>query len=447
MGARRGPSAAGRARWERVSEAPVLAADDQEALRKAVGDEALVAHEPLQVDGVPLAWTLRPPDAAALARALATLAERGIPVVVRGGGSRLALGNPPRGARLLLDTGALAGIDVLDPAEGVLCARAGTPLDALRAALDDTVWELPLDPPGAGATLGGVLAAAALGPRHPGFGRPRDVVLGLEMVLGDGLRARAGGRVVKNVTGYDLTRLQVGALGTLGVITSAWLRLRPRPARVEAWSAELAPGGDAWGAALAAARLSSARAAAVVDASLAAALEPSRASSTGPLLLVELAGDEAAVAAEARALAQRCGAEPASPGALARLRALHGEAFGPAGLRFVLAVLPSRLAAVSERLERAGAAWIAHPASGIVIARFALERAVDAPAADRAWRAAREAARAGEGGAVLEAAPAWAKSGIDVFGDPLDAAPLLRALKQRFDPAGVLNPGRGPGRL
>lgn len=431
-----------------MREAPALDAADQEALRKAAGDGALEAHPAVEVDGAPLAWTLRPPDAEAMARALRVLAARGLPAVVRGGGSRLSLGNPPRGARLLLATGALAGVLELDPAEGVLCAGAGTPLAALRAALEGTAWELPLDPPGAGSTLGGTLASAAIGPRHAGAGRPRDVVLGLEAVLGDGLRARAGGRVVKNVTGYDLTRLQVGALGGLGVLAAAWLRLRPRPACVEVLSASLpvGPEGAPWAPALAAARLPAVRAAALVDASLAAALEPSRGGG-GWLLVVELAGDEAAVARDARLLAAGSGAAPASPGAIARLRALQGETFGPVGLRFRLAVLPDRLAAVSARLERVGAAQLAYPGSGLVYARFALDREGDAAGVDAAWRAAREAARAGEGAAVLEAAPAWAKSARDVFGDPPGAMPLLRALKPRFDPAGVLNPGRGPGLL
>lgn len=420
---------------------------DQEALHEAAGEGVLVEHAPLEVDGCPLAVSLRPPDAGALARALAVLAERGLGAVVRGGGSRLGLGNPPRGARLLLDTGALDGIVELDAAEGVLCARAGTPLATLRAALETGGWELPFDPPGAGATLGGVLASAALGPRHGGYGKPRDVVLGIEMVLGDGLRARAGGRVVKNVTGYDLTRLQVGALGTLGVITSAWVRLRPRPAQLAVLSGALGGGAERWERALAAARLPAVRAAALVDPVLAATLEPSRTAGAGWLLLVELGGDEPAVAQDARLLAERCGAAPASPGAIARLRALQGETFGPVGLRFRLAVLPDRLDAVSGVLERAGAALLVLPGSGLVFARFALDPEADAAGVDRAWRAAREAARAGEGIAVLEAAPAWAKGARDVFGDAPGTVPLLRALKGRFDPAGVLNPGRGPGLL
>ncbi len=421
---------------------PQLSPEEQRVLRADVGDGALHEHEPVDIDGAPLAWTLEPPDADALAAALRTLSAHALPVVVRGGGSRLGLGNPPVGARLLLSTRALDGVQEFDAAEGVLCAGAGTPLRTLREALEGSAWELPFDPPGARTTLGGVLATAAVGPRHVGFGRPRDLVLGLDVVLGDGLRARCGGRVVKNVTGYDLMKLHLGGLGAFGVLVSAWLRLRPRPACVRVLSMALGSGPERWAPALAAARLPSARAAALIDPSLAVALEPSRPASAGWLLLVELAGDDAVVARDARLL----GAGEASPGAIGRLRALQGETFGPVGLRFRLAVLPDRLDEVSARLERAGAALLAFPASGLLYARFSLELDVDAAGVDRAWLAARDAARAGGGFAVLEAAPPWAKRTRNVFGDTTEAAPLLRALEHRFDPAGILNPSRkGPG--
>ena len=420
------------------ADAPPLSSDEQRVLRAAAGEGALHEHAPVDVDGTALTWTLEPPDAGALALAVRTLAAHALPVVVRGGGSRLGLGNPPVGARLLLSTRGLGGLHEFDAAEGVLCAGAGTPLQTLRDVLDASVWELPFDPPGARTTLGGVLAAAAVGPRHGGFGRPRDLVLGLDVVLGDGLRARCGGRVVKNVTGYDLMKLHVGGLGAFGVLVSAWLRLRPRPACVRVLSAALGSGPERWTRALAAARLPSARAAALIDPSLAVALEPSRPASAGWLLLVELAGDDALVARDERLL----DAGAASPGAIGRLRALQGETFGPVGLRFRLAVLPDRLEDVSRRLESAGAALLAFPASGLLYARFSLELDGDAAGVDHAWLAARDAARAGGGFAVLEAAPIWAKRTRDVFGDTPESTPLVRALQHRFDPAGILNPHR-----
>jgi glycolate oxidase FAD binding subunit len=425
---------------------PELRPDEVEALRKAAGDAALEPGATLDVDGCAFAATVCPPGGEALARAVRVLAERGLGAVVCGGGSRLALGNPPRGARVLLSTAGLAGVLALDREEGVLHAGAGTPLAALRDALSDTVWELPLDPPGARATLGGTLAAAAVGPRHLGFGRPRDLVLGTTAVSGDGLRARAGGRVVKNVTGYDLAKLHVGALGTLGVIESTWLRLRPRPACVQSLAAGLGAGPAAAAAGVAAARLPTARAVALVGAPAAAEVEPACAGSTW-LLLAELAGDEAAVARDARTLAARHGASAAGAHALERVRALAAAAGGTAGLRFRLAVLPDRLSSVSDGLHAAGAALLLHPGSGLVFARFVLAGEGDGAGLDAAWRAVRAAARQGGGFAVLEEAPAWAKPARDVFGDAPAEAPLWRALKQRFDPAGVLNPGRFAGSL
>jgi len=420
---------------------------DLEALRKAAGDAALEEHAPIEVDGVALGVTLRPADADALARAMRVLAERRLGAVVRGSGSKLAFGNPPVGAALLLATSALSGVVELDPEEGVLRARSGTRLSELREALGETGWELPFDPPGAHATLGGTLAAAAVGPRHLGFGRPRDLVLGLDAVLGDGVRARCGGRVVKNVTGYDLMKLQIGALGSLGVIESAWIRLRPRAECERVLSAALGPRPDAAALGVSAARLASARAVALVDASLAPAVEPRLAPRSGFLLVAELAGDESAAARDAARLAAELGAVDASPGAIARLRGLQGESFGPVGLRFRLAVLPDRLAAVSLALEQAGGAVLLHAGSGLVFARFALEPEFDAAGIDRVWSAVRRAARAGGGHALLEAAPAWAKPVRDVFGESSEALPLMRALKQRFDPARVLNPGRFAGGL
>ena len=420
---------------------------DLEALRKAAGDAALEEHAPVDVDGVALGVTLRPAGGDALARAVRVLAERRLAAVLRGGGSKLAFGNRPDGAELLLSTSALSGVVELDAEEGVLRARSGTRLAELREALRETGWELPFDPPGAHATLGGTLAAAAVGPRHLGFGRPRDLVLGLDAVLGDGVRARCGGRVVKNVTGYDLMKLQIGALGSLGVIESAWIRLRARPECERVVSAALGARPDAVALGVGAARLASARAVALVGAGLAPAVEPRLAPSTGMLLVAELASDEATVARDVAGLVAEAGAVEASPGAIARLRALQGETFGPVGLRFRLAVLPDRLAAVSTALEEAGAALLLHPGSGLVFARYALEPEVDAAGIDRVWSAVRRAARAGGGHAVLEAAPAWAKPVRDVFDDPSEAMALMRALKQRFDPARVLNPGRFAGGL
>lgn len=419
-----------------------LATADLDALRDTAGEAEL---EPVEIDGAKLAATLRPADADALARTVAVLGERAIGCVVQGGGTRMALGNPPRGARVVLSTCRLDGIPELDADEGVARILAGTPLATARAAVEAAGWELPFDAPGARTTLGGVLATAAVGPRHLGYGRPRDLVLGLDVVQGDGTATRCGGRVVKNVTGYDLMKLHIGACGAFGVISAAWLRLRPRPESERLLAAAMEDTPDAMARAIAAARAPTARACVLIDARLAAAVDPQRAPASGWLLLVESAGDEAAVARDVAHFEAELGAQEIAPVALARARELQGETFGAAGLRFRLAMLPSRLHAVAAELQRADAALLAHPGTGLVYARVALDVEADGAGLDRAWLAARSAAHAGGGHAVLESAPAWAKPLRDVFGDPSDEWRLARALKARFDPAAVLNPGRYAG--
>lgn len=422
-----------------------LAPADLEALHKALGDDVAIRRGPLEVDGAKLDVTLEPADDASLARSVATLAERGLGAIVRGGGTRIGFGNAPRGARVLLSTQRIAGVLEVDAEEGVARARAGTPLAELRDAVDDAGWLLPFDAPGARTTLGGVLATAAIGPRHLGFGRARDLVLGMDVVLGDGARTRCGGRVVKNVTGYDLMKLQIGAHGAFGVIASAWLRLKPRPECERTLSASIDGDAASIARSVDAARLSSARACALVDSNFGFVVEPSRATTTGWLLVAELAGDEAAVARDAARLASELGAADASAGAIARLRSLQGENFGPAGLRFRVSALPSRLPAVFAALAPADAALLVYPGAGFVIARIALDTVADTAGVERAWLAMRTAARAGGGSVVLEAAPPWAKIARDVFGDASDEWRLARALKARFDPAGTLNPGRYVG--
>ena len=424
-----------------------LSTADLDALQTALGDEAAIQRASTEIGASKIELILAPADEDVLARAIAVLAGRQIGAIVRGGGTRIASGNPAHDARVVLSTQRIRGVLEVDAEEGVARALAGTPLGEVREAVDAAGWALPFDPPGARTTLGGTLATAAIGPRHLGFGRPRDLVLGMDVVLGDGVRTRCGGRVVKNVTGYDLMKLHIGAHGSLGVISAAWLRLRPRPECERTLSAVLDPGGEPMSRAVVAARLPSVRVCALVDASFGFVVEPNRAKRSGWLLVLEVAGDEAAVANDAARLASDFGAEDASPGAVARLRSLQGENFEPAGLRFRLATLPSRLDAVLHELRSADAALLVYPGSGLVFARIALDTAADTISVERAWLAMRSAARAGSGSAVLEAAPEWAKVARDVFGDATDEWRLARSLKARFDPAGILNPGRFIGGL
>jgi glycolate oxidase FAD binding subunit len=404
----------------------------------ALGEDAVVEHAALEVDGAPLAVTLRPADGAAVARALASLSACGLAALIRGGGNRLGVGNPPSREGVILSTERLSGVDEFEPGEGVCHARAGTPLAAAAETVRPHGWELPLDAPGASATVGGVIAAAAVGPRAQGHGRPRDLVLGLEVALASGERTHCGGRVVKNVTGYDLNKVYTGSFGSLGVIEGAWLRLRPAPQRTAVFQAPAAGLEGAAERGLAAARRSTARAVAIAVAGRGAEREVR--------LTVELAGDAPGVGGDAAWLEARCDARPAEAGAVEAVRALQGRAPGDTGLRFRIDALPSRLGpALAQCCERADRALV-YPGLGLLFADLPLARP-DAGTVDAAFRFAGRVARTAGGGFVCESAPAWAKQGRDVFGDVSATRPLLEAMKQRFDPGRVLNPGRFAGGL
>jgi glycolate oxidase FAD binding subunit len=151
------------------------------------------------------------------------------PLRIRGGGSKDFYGNPSRGDTL--DTRAHAGIVAYEPTELVVTARCGTRLSELQEILDKEKQILAFEPPhfGAGATLGGCVAAGLSGPRRASAGSVRDAMLGAKILDGRGQLLAFGGQVMKNVAGYDVSRLLAGSLGTLGLIVEVSLKLLPRP--------------------------------------------------------------------------------------------------------------------------------------------------------------------------------------------------------------------------
>ena len=150
------------------------------------------------------------------------------PLRIQGGGSKAFLGREVAGE--ILDTRAHCGIVSYDPTELVITARAGTPLRELAAALDAAGQMLPCEPPDFGdATVGGMVAAGLSGPRRPWSGSVRDFVLGTRVITGLGKHLRFGGEVMKNVAGYDLSRLMAGSFGCLGVLTEVSLKVLPKP--------------------------------------------------------------------------------------------------------------------------------------------------------------------------------------------------------------------------
>jgi glycolate oxidase FAD binding subunit len=166
---------------------------------------------------------------AALQETIRFATARGAPLRLRGGGTKDFYGNEPRGE--LLDTRGYSGICDYEPSELVLTARCGTPLAEVEQALAEHEQCLPFEPPHYGeATFGGCIAAGLSGPRRAAAGALRDFVLGTKLVDGRGSVLEFGGRVMKNVAGYDVSRLLAGSLGTLGLIAEASIKVLPRPA-------------------------------------------------------------------------------------------------------------------------------------------------------------------------------------------------------------------------
>jgi len=422
------------------------------SIRRVVG-QALREHEPEEVEGVKVGATLRPDRVDELCEGLRVLSELELAALVRGGGTALACANLPRRADLILDTRGLSGIESLDAEEGVVNVGAGTSISELAAAAREAGWEAPLDPPGDDATVGGALAAASPGPR---FAHPRDVVLGLDVVLATGARTRCGGRVVKNVTGYDLAKLYTGSFGSLGVIASAWLRLRARPEHSVALVAPRSADSPGFEAALSAARLPTARVAGLVRGATAASLlsGPPEAPVAGVqpdgALLVELAGEEPDVEADRRRFVSETGARETGVESIEQLRRLQAGPGPERGLTLRITGLPVRLSLAAEQLRDLPLEWLAYPGRGLLFATVsfdALPVDADERLVDESIRAGQRAARAAGGDLRVESSPTWARAARDVFAGADVALALARSLKEQFDPLGVLNPGRFVGGL
>jgi glycolate oxidase FAD binding subunit len=383
------------------------------------------------LDGKPVTLVLRPGTPEEVAACLAEAVERAAAVVVTGGGSKLGWGNTPEAQAVVrLDLTRLDVPSDVNPDEGVATVQAGTRVADLVRELEPLGKRTRLETPHAGATVGGTIAADAFGPDVAPERRVRDEVLGLEVALANGSVTRCGGRVVKNVTGFDLVRLYCGSLGTLGVITAATFRLRPGPETRRV----LGRGFDAWEPAMAfAAELLRGPA----DPS-AVALRPkadARPEADAVEVLWLLEGSE-------RDVASRAGYESGDPRDFEEWRRVEAETAGGGAepVRLRLGARPSDTLAVCVAIrELAGAAAVrlALPRVGLVFADLgvgALEPTFERAAA-RGWTA------------FAERAPDEVKRHVDVFGPPPDTLPLMRALKRRFDPQRVLSPGRFVGRL
>jgi glycolate oxidase FAD binding subunit len=374
-------------------------------------------------------------------------AER-LAVIPWGGGSHMHIGNIPSRYDIALSLSRLDQIVEHEPADLTATCQAGITLAALQRRLRRDGQRVPLDPASAeGATIGGALAVNISGPSRHAYGALRDFTIGLRVVTGDGRLTRAGGRVVKNVAGYDLCKLYVGSLGTLGIIVEATFKLAPLPRarRTALASFETAAGACAFAAELQRRGLS------LLGAQL---LNPAAASTANLspegsyALVLALAGTPQAVERSHHEIGEMARDAPAGLAPVDDTVNIEGSlrqmaSPSAAVLLFKATALPSRLPALIEALQTAGhPRIIAYPTVGILHASW--------PALDDVEEAVRRVrdATAGVGGSlVLEVCPPELKRQMDVFGDPPPSFDLMRRVKQEFDPAGVLSPGRFLGRL
>lgn len=184
---------------------------------------------PLAVDGKVPECAVSAATAEHAAAALRYASEHHLAVIPRGNGTKLSTGNAPRRYDIALALGELNHVIHYEPADLTITVEAGMTFGALQDLAGRSGLWLPLDPRGGReSSIGGIIAANAAGPLRQGFGGPRDMVLGLKIALPDGNIAKTGGRVVKNVAGYDLGKLMTGSYGTLGVIVEASLKLFPK---------------------------------------------------------------------------------------------------------------------------------------------------------------------------------------------------------------------------
>lgn len=426
------------------------------------------------VDGMAPSRVLSPSNIDDLASLLRQAHQASEAVIPWGGGTRMHIGGVPRKYDMAVDLTRLDGIVEYEPADLTVIVEAGIRLATLQRQLASHGQRLPFDPPfPERATVGGSLASNAVGPLRSGFGGIRDLVIGMKVVHADGVVTKSGGKVVKNVSGYDLMRPHIGAFGTLGVIAEVAFKLVPLPAATVTYAASFGSLESARGACETLLRapfqperftLWSGR-----RATRAAAQLPGGPKATSPdvsLLILTLSAGRAAVERmvdETRKVVIQSSAtwhgavdeqdadrlwsalEPAQPDiptltARATLKPL-------AGFDYLGSLANAAVARGALNLDA-----VFHVGFGTVLAHWSVAQGPASPAGgenleatSRAIEVCTSAISAHGVVAVLERCPAELKPRVNVWGEPGPAIEIMRNMKHQFDPEGTLNPGRFVG--
>ena len=458
----------------RLSSESQLTTSFAHELSRIVPQEALppaYVHSEYAIDGLSPMAVVVPESREQVADIIRWAADSGVTVFPRGGGTKTVLGNPPDSVGLVLDLSRLNRVIDYQPGDMTVTVEAGITIDALQRELASARQFVPLESPLAGrATVGGTLATAFTGPTAHTYGPPRDWLIGIGVVGADGVPTKAGGRVVKNVTGYDLNKLYTGSMGTLGVIVEASFKVSPLQPEEYALVAPFDSMEEAVGAGRDALDLSA-----------------------GPVCYLAVTGG----------LARHfLATHPASP-----LGQALGERLGGLGICF----FTGRAAAVQRRMEDTSAALLNAGAADAVAIDGVSPSSAKQWATDLGWQEdslptlaaritaprriipvvartclgigleesppemlvdpgfgtvrmlywgeaeeegivetigeVRQAARQHGGTAVVEICHPSIKVNLDVWGEEPSGMELMRRIKERFDPQRLLNRGRFIGRL
>jgi glycolate oxidase FAD binding subunit len=398
------------------------------------------ATEDDRVDGVAPRFVAAPSTTAEAAEVMRIAAEHGLAVVPRGAGTKLSWGQPPERVDLVVDTGRMDRLVEHRAGDLVVHVQAGLRLDVLQEQLALARQRLGIDPvlpPGAEpGTAGGAIATAASGPLRLSHGAIRDLLIGVTMVRADGRIAKAGGKVVKNVAGYDLGKLLTGSWGTLGLLTEAVFRLHPVPERARWVRVPLAS------TAAAHEQVQRVLHAQVVP----AALELDRPAEAPATLAVLVEGIPAGVEGRVATLLELLGGEAeveeeAPP--------WWGRAPWPAGgvglrLTHEFAGLPRLLDAVDDAAREYGLRAAVRGSAAVGVLYAGLPGEAEPGAVDGFVRRLRDAAAAWSGDVVVLDAPPPVKAFVDGWG-PARGLTLMRRVKDQFDPQRRLAPGRFVG--
>lgn len=415
-----------------------------EDLQDIVGEQhAREAADEDAIDGVTPQFVAEPGSIEETSELMKLASGEDLTAAPRGGGTKMSLGNPPRNVDLIVSTTRMNEVIEHTPGDQVVRVQAGLKLEDLQEQLAEADQILAIDPPerSAGATVGGVVAANSSGPRRYRYGTIRDLIIGITVVLPDGTVAKAGGKVVKNVAGYDLSKLFTGSLGTLGIIATCNFRLHPRPEAARTVAVEL---GDTLSAGQAAQ--------AMVHAQLVASAVELHCSEDHKLLTVLIEGIPPGVEAQvetASYLLKGFGeVRTLSDEEVEHLGPLDPPGVGDEDVAIKIAHPPAELTGVLDSIleatERRGVTPRITGHAGTGVTYVALSGG-DEDARVQTVEELREIWVRRGGSVVVRKAPVQAKKRLEAWGPAGDYLGLTRRMKDKFDPRGVLNPGRFVG--